>query len=302
MVAGSDLAGTWRVTFKQWTWEYTLTADGRATWRDPLNGKTGSGRWGSAPKVIFFTWTGSRTKESWNLPVSNRMAGWIDSSYGIGAAQVEKMGASRPPAPPAPVGPTDAQAVAVAFEASRASLRAAITRLRALQSQADALSRMNGVQLLSALTQIRIAFDRDIAVISRRLLVPADPGSAEFRVALSSAISLMERNLALPNTISPTRTTGKCAIPAFAWTTPGRLPPDTEVCTAWFGAAPDLRRDVITHEYFHTLGLGDIAVNSTANALGNANTLAQVVALVVDRSRQRNSDGGEPAVPPLPSP
>jgi hypothetical protein len=107
------IAGVWRVKFKHWTWEYTLTANGGATWRDPLNGKTGSGKWGQAPKVVFFTWTGSNTKESWNLPVSNRMQGWIDASYGAGPAQVEKLTGAFPSAPspaaakPAPEGQLD---------------------------------------------------------------------------------------------------------------------------------------------------------------------------------------------------
>lgn len=106
----SDLVGTWRVKFRQWIWEYTLSADGNAKWRDPLNGMTGSGRWGQAPKVIFFSWAGSNTKESWNLPISQRMAGWIDASYGTGAAQVEKIGVSPKSAVPPPEGQLDATA------------------------------------------------------------------------------------------------------------------------------------------------------------------------------------------------
>jgi hypothetical protein len=291
------------VKFRKWVWEYTLTADGRATWRDPLNGMTGSGRWGKAPKVIFFTWTGSRTKESWNLPVSNRMVGWIDGSYGIGAASVEKISGVAPgPVPPGPAPPSDADVVNESFAASRASLRTASARLKDLQTRAEALAKLNGVQRLSAATRLALSFSRDIAVISRRLLVPSDPASKEFRDALAKAISLIDQNLTLPNTITAARNSGKCVRPAFAWTSPGRRPPDTDLCTKWFGSPEDLRRDVITHEYFHTLGLGDISVNSTAQALGNANTLAQVVALVVDRTRQKNSDGQEQAVPPLPSP
>ena len=307
---GSDLAGKWRVKFRKWVWEYTLTADGRATWRDPLNGMTGSGRWGKAPKVIFFTWTGSKTKESWNLPVSNRMLGWIDGSYGIGAASVEKISGVAPgpvppgPVPPGPAPPSDADVVNASFAASRAALRTASDRLKLLQIRAEALAKLDGVQRLSAATQLALLFSRDIAVISRRLLVPSDPASEKFLDALAKAILLIDQNLTLPNTITAARNSGKCVNPraAYAWTSPGRKPPDTDLCTSWFTSAEDLRRDVITHEYFHTLGLGDISVNSTAQALGNANTLAQVVALVVDRTRQKNSDGFEPAVPPLPSP
>jgi len=58
----------------------------------------------------------------------------------------------------------------------------------------------------------------------------------------------------------------------------------------------------VTHEYFHTLGLDDISVHNTADAFRNANTLAQVVAFIHDRRRQKNSDGNEAAMPPLPTP
>jgi hypothetical protein len=40
-----ELVGTWTVKFMQWTWEYTFTADGGVTWRDPLNNESGAGRW-----------------------------------------------------------------------------------------------------------------------------------------------------------------------------------------------------------------------------------------------------------------
>ena len=59
---------------------------------------------------------------------------------------------------------------------------------------------------------------------------------------------------------------------------------------------------MITHEYFHLQGLVDTSVNNTADAFRNANTIAQIVAFLSDRFRQRNSDGNELAVPPLPAP
>ena len=94
---------------------------------------------------------------------------------------------------------------------------------------------MDGLQRLSALTQLNVTHSRDIAVISRRLLVSLDPGSIEFRNALNEAIALIEQNLGLPNTITISRKSGKCSDPrdAFAWTTPNRKPPDTELCTQW---------------------------------------------------------------------
>jgi hypothetical protein len=74
------------------------------------------------------------------------------------------------------------------------------------------------------------------------------------------------------------------------------------LCTPFFASKnPDLQRDVITHEFFHLVGLADVTgVTNTEKALNNANTLAQIVAWTVDRIRQRNSDGGEAAIPPLP--
>jgi hypothetical protein len=209
---------------------------------------------------------------------------------------------------PAPVVP-DTEIVNKAFSASRIALMTASTRLYQLLSQANALAKMDGIQRLSALTKLQLGFAREIAVISRRLLVPADPGSPQFRDALAEAVRLIEQNLTLPNTITPTRNAGMCSNPkrAFAWTSIGRRPPNTELCTLWFDRkdtdADNLRRDVVTHEYFHSVGLHDVEnIRSTAEALRNANTLAQVVALVADRWRQKNSDGGELAVPPLPSP
>src|SRR5262249_4880691 len=55
-------------------------------------------------------------------------------------------------------------------------------------------------------------------------VVLQDPGSQDFRDALDKAIALIDRNLALPNTITVTRNSGKCADPrpAFAWTTIGK--------------------------------------------------------------------------------
>ena len=88
----------------------------------------------------------------------------------------------------------------------------------------------------------------------------------------------------------------------FAATSAGESDPKVSVCDPFFEAAADLQRDVITHEYFHLSGLGDHAVPTTADALTNANTIAQIVAFLFDRFRQANSDGNEPAIPPLPAP
>jgi hypothetical protein len=59
-----------------------------------------------------------------------------------------------------------------------------------------------------------------------------------------------------------------------------------------------MQRDVITHEFFHLLGLADVKnINSTADALNDANTVAQVVAYMHDRRRTRDSsDLAQPSV------
>ena len=79
-----ELVGTWTVKFMQWTWEYTFTADGRVTWRDPGNNETGAGRWALAEKLNF-SWTGSSTKETWNRPIRSR-----SSSCGCAAAHARE--------------------------------------------------------------------------------------------------------------------------------------------------------------------------------------------------------------------
>jgi hypothetical protein len=79
--------------------------------------------------------------------------------------------------------------------------------------------------------------------------------------------------------------------------------PKTHLCEPFFTRdSRDLRRDVVTHELFHIFGLKDIGVHNTSDGLNNANTVAQIVAFLTDRFRQVNSDGGEPATPPLPAP
>jgi hypothetical protein len=60
----------------------------------------------------------------------------------------------------------------------------------------------------------------------------------------------------------------------------------------------NLHRDVITHEFFHLVGLIDKPViANTSDALDDADTMAQLVAYVHDRSRWEDSSGlSKPAV------
>ena len=65
---------------------------------------------------------------------------------------------------------SDADIVDRAFRASRDSLRGTQTRLRQLQMETAAAMAKADLQRLSALVQLRVKFQRDIAVIARRTL------------------------------------------------------------------------------------------------------------------------------------
>jgi len=92
MADKDDIVGRWTVRFRNWVWEYTFLADGKVSWRDPLNNENGSGRWGVSPTVIFITWSNSTTKETWQRPVKPvEQIGFIDASYGKGAFKAVKV-------------------------------------------------------------------------------------------------------------------------------------------------------------------------------------------------------------------
>jgi hypothetical protein len=200
-----------------------------------------------------------------------------------------------------------------AFDASRLSLGVALGHLQTLRADINAVPPSSDPASLSATAALLNKHKRNIAVLSWKLLVPADPFNAAFQDALTKVTDLVIRNKNQPKTILAAGTTGMCD-PAESWnggdplrnhalTLASRPDPKCHLCERFFVLdATDLQRDVVTHEYFHLFGLKDISVNTTAEALNNANTVAQVVAFLTDRARQRNSDGAEPAVPPLPSP
>lgn len=298
------LLGTWTVRVKSWSWEYNFQPGGIVTWRDLGSIENGLGNWAATSKLVNIWWKGSTSRESWIRPLtvsSDRT--WYESTYYKGKYKIEKTGAISPaPSPPPPQSPSnDAAAMDRAWEASRASLRYVFTRLRALDRQIQVFERLGGNE--ASFNELR-AFRRDIAVISRKMVVPLNALDPAFREALTKVMRLVEQNLALPKSLKAARDGGMCAghPRTFAFTRGRVIPSDTDLCTLWFNSNPELQRDVITHEYFHTLGLEDISVSNTAEALRNANTVAQVVAHINDRYRQKNSDGFEPAVPPYPSP
>jgi hypothetical protein len=209
--------------------------------------------------------------------------------------------------------PTHQDVIRGAFERSRQSLRAVVLILQKLEADIERADRADGNAKILAIAALGRVHARNIAVLSLRLKVSPDPLSAEFRSALRQARTLIQRNLTESSTIIDEGEHGRCdPDPKINPNNQGRVPfantareasdPRVSVCTPFFGSNADLQRDVITHEFFHLLGLGDISVANTTDALNNANTMAQVVAFLNDRSRQQNSDGNEQAVPPLPTP
>jgi peptidoglycan hydrolase-like protein with peptidoglycan-binding domain len=70
---------------------------------------------------------------------------------------------------------------------------------------------------------------------------------------------------------------------AWAWTDAnGTI---TIVCSRFFASCPECRRDVLTHEFFHQLGLpGEGGATNTEEALMDANEMAQLVSHIVTGS------------------
>lgn len=202
---------------------------------------------------------------------------------------------------------TRAEMITTAFTASRRSLGVVQARLQGLAITIDQITSMQEPDKSIALAALLSSHARDILVIARRLLVSADPLSQSFRNALQEVQRLIQENLNQPFTVVDQAAFGRCdpaihgGVP-FAATQASDPDPRVSMCDPFFTSSRDLQRDVITHEYFHLLGLGDHAVATTQEGLTNANTVAQIVALIHDRFRQQNSDGREPAIPPLPSP
>jgi hypothetical protein len=222
------------------------------------------------------------------------------------------MGAISPLPPPASVNPstlTHDELITRAFEASRQSLRWVQWRLRLLEQNIKQADHLQGTAKTHALASLRATFSRDIAVLSDKLRTNRDPLSSEFRSALQKALLLIRRNLYESGSIVDEGTDGRChpklwggAIP-FAAVTPWDPEPRISVCAPWFPMNADLHRDVITHEFFHLVGLVDKPViATTCDALNDANTMAQVVAYIHDRNRWEDSSGLSKPIAIYPSP
>jgi len=205
-------------------------------------------------------------------------------------------------------GPSHQELIDTAFDRSRKSLPPVLLRLRALDEAIKSADGADGTDKILALQRVG-RFDRDIAVISRRLFVSSDPLSTEFRDTLKKVIDLIHGNATASSAIIDQGDLGRCAagnytppgVP-FAATTQSDPDPRVSVCTPFFDTNDDLRRDIITHEFFHLVGLADVSVTNASEGLNNAHTMAQIVSFLHDRARQANAIGGEQQVPPLPMP
>ncbi|GAB4585101.1 hypothetical protein [Nocardia sp. IFM 10818] len=191
-----------------------------------------------------------------------------------------------------------------AHRRSRESQEAVLARLVGLRTEIDIAAALPEPARTFEAGIIGVAHARDLQVLARRLVVSADPLDALLRQGLTSVINLIRQNLAQPVTVIDEGVLGRCAStpPPFAATLAEDPDPKVSLCTPFFAAPADLQRDVMTHEYFHVIGIGDNSVSNLDEALRNANTIAQIVAFLFDRFRQVNSDGNEPAIPPLPAP
>ena len=209
---------------------------------------------------------------------------------------------SVPPSVSSP--PTSDDLIVRALQASRLSLRWVEGRLSLLEHTINKADRLDGSLQKNALAALRMNFPRDIAVVSDKLRTSRDPLSSEFRNPLEGALQLIRRNLYEKSLIIDEGTTGRCdpklwgGGTPFAVATPSDPEPRISVCAAWFRMNEDLHRDVITHEFFHLIGLIDRPmIANTSDALADANTMAQLVAYIHDRTRWEDSSGlAKPAV------
>jgi hypothetical protein len=205
--------------------------------------------------------------------------------------------------------PTHDDLITQALQASRSSLRWVEARLGQLEEAIRHTNRLNGKAQTLARAALRTNYSRDIAVVSDKLRTSQDPLSSEFQRAIQSALQLIRRNLYQEGLIVDEGNLGRCdpklwsgAMP-FAATTPWDPEPRVSICTAWFPMSEELHRDVITHEFFHLVGLIDRPIiANTSDALGDADTMAQLVAYIHDRTRWNDSSGlsKPPVVYPTP--
>ena len=198
---------------------------------------------------------------------------------------------------PGTAGSTHDELIKQGFQASRLSLRTVQGRLGVLEQAISDADRLDGNAKIIAIASLGRNFSRDIAVLSDKLRTSPDPLSSQFRDALQKTLRLIKRNLDAESSIIDGGSTGRCTPPPgkgvpFGATRVTDPDPRVSVCAPTFPMNKDMHRDVITHEFFHLVGLHDTdPIANTADALDDANTMAQVVAYVHDRTRREDSSG-----------
>lgn len=207
---------------------------------------------------------------------------------------------------PVPVPPVDLNvAINTAKAASRTSLGVVLRRMQAFEAAISAADNLDGLPKVVAIQALGRGFSRDIAIIADKLRTRGDPLSREFRAALASARRLVQQNLNANSGVIDEGTVGRCDPsqfnpPGVPFAATRRTDPDprVSVCVPFRSQNADMQRDVISHEFFHLLGIADMrAINNTSDALNDANTLAQIAAYMHDRTRTRDSSGlSQPSV------
>jgi hypothetical protein len=167
---------------------------------------------------------------------------------------------------------------------SKAALTLAISELKSLETALISPS--------SAVSQaLLFLHQRTLDSLQRWLKISRSDG--DFIDNLQKARALMEKNLATTATIVHQPSTGPdCKKGGFAWSNVGDPSQGVRCCDAFF-LGPDAggnkpigslcQMDVITHEFFHLIGLHEQssttrATITTAQALDCADNMAQLVA------------------------
>lgn len=181
----------------------------------------------------------------------------------------------------------------------RARLASQAACLRAAQAFENLLNdvvraeRMVGAEKVAMMAVLLRTHGRTIFVAKEFLKVD-DPFSAGAQNTYRKASQLFNTNRNTAIDIVGEGPTGKrCFKPAFAWTARLDAEPRMSCCDAFFNAAEDCRRDVITHEVFHAIGLIHVwetrPIRTSEDAMQDCNSMAQAAAFIVDPGRNKQS-------------
>jgi peptidoglycan hydrolase-like protein with peptidoglycan-binding domain len=175
-----------------------------------------------------------------------------------------------------------------------ADLRIQLALLDSRQTLREAIGKLNSAR--QALVRSNLPFGKPLTAEEQKILNSAAKWlnlTLSNRVAtlihLATAVSLMQRNLTIKNSKGQTPET-KRVTETFHAKVDGNADNGIELGTPFFGQdGRNCRRDVITHEFFHFLGVkhggGALmgptirsAITTPAQALDSADNLAQLVA------------------------